>query len=106
MMHNRLFDYGYGGRMMGSGFDVIPHLIGMILMLAILVLITIFVVRLIRNGGHMHGCCKDKGQFKHPDEQNEPAGSTGRALEILNERYAKGEIDDEDYIRRKTELLK
>ncbi|EEG77764.1 SHOCT domain-containing protein [Dethiobacter alkaliphilus] len=29
-----------------------------------------------------------------------------KSLEILDERYSKGEIDDEEYLRRKKNLLK
>lgn len=32
--------------------------------------------------------------------------SGNKALEILNERYARGEIDEEEYNRKKTELRK
>ncbi|MDW7652287.1 MAG: SHOCT domain-containing protein [Bacillota bacterium] len=40
--------------------------------------------------------------------RNRPTQSdsaTDRALETLNERYSKGEIDDEEYLRRKKNLL-
>lgn len=45
-------------------------------------------------------------------QTNQPAGrdthhqDIGNALNILNERYARGEINEEEYARKKTELRK
>ncbi|AHF80776.1 SHOCT domain-containing protein [Thermococcus paralvinellae] len=38
-------------------------------------------------------------------EQSPSGTSKKRALEILDEKYARGEIDDEEYERRKRKLL-
>lgn len=37
-----------------------------------------------------------------PDEQRQLGGS--RARELLDERYAKGEIDREEYLRRRQDI--
>lgn len=70
---------GWGG---GSGM-LFMGLIG----LMILALIAVLIWFLIRKGSHS------------------TSQSTGKsALEILNERYARGEIDEEEFRRRKKEI--
>jgi len=41
---------------------------------------------------------------KGKDPESSPSESQKTAKEILDERYARGEIDDEEYQRRKKEL--
>jgi uncharacterized membrane protein len=50
------------------------------------------------HGGPHGACCGHEG--------HEADESMDSALKILNERYAKGEINDEEYTRRKSELKK
>ena len=42
----------------------------------------------------------------HPMEAPPASPATVGALKILNERYARGEVDDETYRKMKDELLK
>lgn len=42
---------------------------------------------------------------RHDHGYTRGPGSVERALDILNERYSKGEIDDDEYLRRKKNLL-
>ncbi|MCU6481807.1 SHOCT domain-containing protein [Arthrobacter sp. A2-55] len=81
--------------MMGHGYNYggmewmwVPMLIWTALVVAGLVVLTIVIVRLLRGeGGHAKG------------------SSAASALEILNERFARGEIEEDEY-RRRRETLK
>lgn len=74
---------GFGHMMWGGGFGMLGGLMMLLFWGAIIALI-VFAVR---------GLSAGSGSAGKPD----PA-------EILRERYAKGEIDDDEYERRKTKL--
>lgn len=71
-------------RMMGFGF------IGFILLIAIVGLIVFAIVKAADNSG----------RSRHSNSYDE----TRKAIDILNQRLANGEIDEEEY-KRKKELL-
>jgi putative membrane protein len=77
----------------GGGWDV-AHWIGAGLMFlvlaAILVTVGIFLLRTLRN---------------QPAQPGNTSSTTNRASEILAERFARGEIDADEYTRRR-ELLR
>jgi len=79
------FGYGYNGfgrcGFIGGGF-------GMMLIALILIGIVIYVI------------------FKHKKINAKNESGSDNALTILDERFARGEIDEEDYKQRKTLLLK
>jgi putative membrane protein len=91
--------YAGGRGFTGHGFELFPHILGMIFMLAILVLFIIFIVKLVRH--------KEGFFLTHHNHNHSIAGnSIGNALVILNERFAKGEIGEEEYQKIKTEITK
>jgi putative membrane protein len=67
-----------------------------VVFLILIVLLIVFLVKAARRG-HLHG---EAGVYPQNFKPNV------KALEILSERYAKGEMDDEEYKRRKEELNK
>lgn len=69
-----------GYRMMGFGW-------GWVIILGILVLIVLGIIALIR-------------YLRHPAQQSNRLTGDKLALDILNERYAKGEISDEEYRKK------
>jgi len=71
----------------GSGMIAGP--IMMILFIAVVVILVVFLVRWFGASGH--------GTSSHP-----PAGKT--ALDILKERFARGEIDAEEFEARRRTL--
>lgn len=80
---------GYGGMMAGYGHGFWGMgLIGMVLQTAILVGIIYFIFRLLRNVTHQQSL------------------KSNNALEILKERYAKGEISEEEFTKMKDVLTK
>ena len=88
-----------GNNMMGYGWSGIGWfgaiLIGLVVLVAI-ALIVILVVRL------SHGSARS-GMNHIVNQQSD---SSARALDILSDRYAKGEINDEEYAKKKAELRK
>ncbi|MBR9763573.1 MAG: SHOCT domain-containing protein [Rhodobacteraceae bacterium] len=74
---------GFGHMMWGGGFGMVGGLMMLLFWGAIIALI-VFAVR---------GFSAGSGSADKPD-----------AADILRERYAKGEIDDEEYERRKAKL--
>jgi putative membrane protein len=88
MMHygNRMMG-GLGGRFVSLGWELLICLA----VLAVVVLGIIALVRYIRVTGRAH-------KIEMP-----PANS---ALQILNERYAKGEIAEDEYRAKKAEIMK
>jgi Predicted membrane protein len=77
----RYGSYGYG--MMGFGW-------GFIMMAGILIVFILGILALIR--------------FIQRTGPNSSGNMRNTALEILNERYARGEITDEEYKQKKAEI--
>lgn len=86
---------GYGG-MMGSGFGWIGLIIHGLFSLAALVLFIILIVWLVRAVKRNRTMPNFHGFTPH----NEAAS----ALKLLNERYARGEISEEEYLKVKKNL--
>ena len=85
--------YGYGPHMMGGGgggYGMIFGPLFMILMLAVVVAVVVLLVRWL--GGPWHG----------PGSHHVSPGRT--PLDILKERFARGEIDKEEFEERKRVL--
>ncbi|MBU6321768.1 MAG: SHOCT domain-containing protein [Patescibacteria group bacterium] len=87
------YGYGPGYGMYGDWglFGIVWHVVGFLIAVAVI----LFLVRMvfgIGRRGRMHG--------RHPWWDH-----SSSALEILNERYAKGEIDKAEYEERKKTLL-
>ncbi|HEX2926123.1 MAG TPA: SHOCT domain-containing protein [Ruminiclostridium sp.] len=85
--------YGYG--MMGVG-------IGWLMMLGFTLLVVLGIVALFRYIRHTN---VSHSQGSNANNSNFTQGG-GNALNILNERYAKGELSSEDYNRMKSEIQK
>lgn len=75
-----------GHRMMGFGW-------GWFIMIGILILIILGIIALIR-------------YLRHPTRQTNRLAADKSALDILNERYARGEISVEEYRAKKSEITK
>jgi putative membrane protein len=85
-----------GGLGMGGGW-----IFGWIMMLVVVALIVVGVILLVRglSGRNDHN---QAGQPQGPP----PAGPAPKnALQVLEERYARGEIDREEFVQRKQDLL-
>jgi putative membrane protein len=76
--------WGFGG--MGFIGMILGNVFGALIIAAIIILI----IRLVRRGGHYH-------DYYHNENKN-------RSLDILQERYAKGEITKEQYDNMKKDL--
>ena len=82
--------YDYGPHMMwwgGGWYGMIFGPLIMILVLALVIAATVLLVRWLRG--------QSPKIAVHPERS---------PLDLLNERYARGEIDREEYLRRRTDL--
>lgn len=87
---------------MMTGFDGGGYgLLGLILVLFFLVLVVLGVV-LVARGLRSSGAAPSAGPSVRTEYPPEPPRST--ALAILEERYARGEIDREEFSARKSDL--
>ncbi|MGB9814050.1 MAG: SHOCT domain-containing protein [Thermovenabulum sp.] len=83
--------FGYGPNFIGrGGFDLFPYwyiMVGIKVVVGLIVLFAaIYVAKLLINKTYTRNI-------------------SGKALEILNERYAKGEIEEQEYINKKKKIL-
>lgn len=85
---------GFNGSSMLFGF------IGFILTIVLLALITLLVVYLVKRSKGQTAGPTGFGQPHHGSHQPMPP-----ALQVLDERLARGEIEVEDYLTRKAALL-
>ena len=81
--------YGHGYGMMGYGFG--PGPIGLIFMAVVLIAIIVGVVWLVRSLAAPHA------------QHMMPKRSAG--LDVLEERYARGEVPREEYLEKKKDIL-
>ena len=90
---------GFEHGMMGGGLMLLFCLIGFLIFMVVMTAAVLLVVKLLKHKSHpgFHSGCNVPGNYSI---------YAGKALEILNERYAKGEIEDEEYARKKAELTK
>lgn len=86
-----MWGYGYGNGLVGNGNYWWMGLIGMALQLIFWIALIVIGVKLFRN-------YSTKTPVSHYIQDN--------SMNILRERYAKGEIDSEEYQRRKDDLSK
>ncbi|MHB1484616.1 MAG: SHOCT domain-containing protein [Saccharofermentanales bacterium] len=97
-------------RNLGGG-NWIGMMVGGFVFLLLLLLLVILIVGMFRRHGGpgMHQGPSGPGMHTGPggpghDEMHK--GNVDSALAILNERYAKGEINQEEYLAKKNDLLK
>ena len=91
MMRNGFFEFGSFCSRMGWGG-------GIFMMLGGLLLLGLLIYAVVRLTGHNQ---KSQTVITNPVQQD-----IGNALNILNERYARGELNEEEYARKKMELRK
>jgi putative membrane protein len=91
MMEN----YGYGfGHV--SGWGIFGHILSILLIILVVAIVIRIVIRMV-TGSSLHG---HRCMYHHDySSQNDSA------LEILKERYARGEINKEEFEAKKKDLL-
>lgn len=89
-----MWDYGAHWGMMGGGFGWLTWVLVIFLIVAAIKL----VFGGARHGYGRHGC------GRHDHWRGGPGGRSSSALTLLEERYARGEIQREEYLQKKGDL--
>lgn len=84
--------HGFGGGMGGMALTWIGPLLAFLFVMALLVLIAALVWRLVRGGR------------ESTDREARAGASRESPLEVLEHRYARGEIDREEYLQKRDDL--
>jgi len=91
--------WGWGNGMGGMGG--MGGVVGIVVMLAVLALIVVGIVLVIRSlSGH-----QVSGEARRSEETWRGGTGSKSALQLLEERYARGDIDREEFLQRKQDLL-
>ena len=91
----RYYMYNHVHHMLGTGFGG-GALLALLGTIAFVILVVIVIKIIVRAGHHHH---------YHSEHQNMPKNENKMlALNILDERYAKGEIGKEEYDQKKKDL--
>ena len=83
----------------GNGWGGGGEALMVVVMLAVLALIVVGIVLLVR------GLTRHDHVQPGPPPGLPPAPSARTALQVLEERYARGEIDREEFLQRKQDLI-
>lgn len=96
-----MWNYGYGNGWGGNGGYWWVGLIGLALQLLFWIAIIVIAVKLFHS--YEMRTSRGAGHNQHNAAAFPQQGD--RSLDILRERYARGEIDTEEYQRRKNDLM-
>lgn len=83
----------------GSGWGAAGGVIMAVVMLAVLALIIVGIILLVR------GLTRQDHVQPGPPQSAPPGLGSKTALQVLEERYARGEIQREEFLQRKQDLL-
>jgi putative membrane protein len=83
----------------GSGWGGAGEAIMVVVMLAVLALIVVGIILLVK------GLTRHDHIQPGPPQGPPPSPSSRGALQVLEDRYARGEIDREEFLQRKQDLL-
>jgi putative membrane protein len=89
----RFGPHGYGGG---------PPIFGLLVLIVVLAIVVWVVLSITRHSSHHH----PHRPHHFDDGAATGASETSEALKILNERFARGEIDADEFAQRRDLLLK
>ena len=92
-MYNRM-PHNMGRRF---GFLFSNRIFNWLILILIVGVIIFAIYNIVKNN-------KDRGENTNNYHNNSYRTKTSKSLDILDERYAKGEIDEDEYLRRKKTL--